>query len=308
MEIIDDLSKANPGRSTVLTIGSFDGVHLGHRFLIRQVTRRARETGLLSCLVTFYPHPRMVLFPHSDTKYITTPGEQAALLEKLGIDLLAILRFDLELARTSAEGFIRKVHSSLRMKEIWVGVDFTFGRDREGDLALLRRMGKEMDFAVHVVRPICAGGEAISSTRIRSLLREGRVKEAAELLGRFYRLAGKVVRGADRGRSLGFPTANLEVRAERAVPARGVYAVYVLLGEERFQGVANIGVRPSFGGGKYTVEAHIFDFDGDLYGQDIVVEFVERLRSERMFKSVEELVSQIGSDVRRAREILAKSG
>ncbi len=305
--MIDDLSQANLDCDTVLTIGAFDGVHRGHQHLIRQLVQEARRTQRLAGLITFYPHPNAVLFPYNPTYYLTTPGEKAALLERMGLDVLAILPFDRKMAQTPARDFVEMICRHLHMAELWVGADFALGRNREGDVAALEAMGRELGFAVRVVEPLTWRGEPISSTRIRSLLLKGRVREAAELLGRYPSVSGEVVRGSLRGRCLGFPTANLRVRPERAIPADGVYAAYARLGEERYQGVANIGVRPSFEiAGERLVEIHILDFERDIYGCDLVVEFVERLRSERRFERVEELVAQIKRDIAQARRILAE--
>lgn len=306
MQVIDNFSQAKLNRDALVTIGAFDGVHLGHQHLIKQLVQEARRTDRLATLITFHPHPSAVLSSHNPASYLTTPGEKAALLEKLGLDLLAILPFDRKMARTPASDFISMVCQHLRMKELWIGADFALGRDRRGDVAALKAMGQEMGFTVHVIEPLTWQGEAISSSRIRSLLLKGRVREAAKLLGRYPSLAGKVVRGAERGRCLGFPTANLDVRKERAVPADGVYAVYVLVGEERYQGVANIGVRPTFGDTERIVETHLMDFQGDLYGLDLVVEFVERLRSEQWFLDVKDLTAQIKKDIDQARQILSE--
>jgi len=305
MQIIDDLSQAHLDQDTILTIGAFDGVHRGHQYLIGQLLQRARQTRRLAGLITFHPHPSAVLSPGNPTRYLTTPGEKVALLERLGLDLVAILPFNQEVARTSARDFIGMVCRQLRMRELWVGKDFALGYGREGTPEVLRALGQEMGFSVEMITPLVWKGEVISSTRIRSLLFRGQVREAAELLGRYPSLAGEVVRGAQRGRCLGFPTANLEIRAERAVPANGIYAVYAILGEERYQGVANVGVRPTFDNGERTVETYILDFDADIYGCDLVVEFVQRLRSEKRFTEIRELIAQIERDIVEARRILA---
>jgi len=305
MQIIDDLSQAHLDQDTILTIGAFDGVHRGHQYLIGQLLQRARQTRRLAGLITFHPHPSAVLSPGNPTRYLTTPGEKVALLERLGLDLVAILPFNQEMAHTSARDFIGMVCRQLRMRELWVGKDFALGYGREGTPEVLRALGQEMGFSVEMITPLVWKGAVISSTRIRSLLFRGQVREAAELLGRYPSLAGEVVRGAQRGRCLGFPTANLEIRTERAVPANGIYAVYAILGEERYQGVANVGVRPTFDNGERTVETYILDFDADIYGCDLVVEFVQRLRSEKRFTEIRELIAQIERDIVEARRILA---
>jgi riboflavin kinase/FMN adenylyltransferase len=305
MQIIDDLSQVDLDKDTILTIGAFDGVHRGHQYLIRQLLQRARRTHRLAGLITFHPHPSAVLSPRNPTRYLTTPGEKAALLERLGLDILAILPFNKEMAQTLARDFIEMVSRQLRMRELWIGKDFALGYGREGTPDVLRALGQEMGFSVETITPLIWKGEIISSTRIRSLLFRGQVRRAAELLGRYPSLAGEVVRGAQRGRCLGFPTANLEVRAERAIPANGIYAVYTILGKERYQGVANVGVRPSFDNGEHTVEIYILDFEANIYGYDLVVEFVQRLRPEKRFTDIKDLTVQIEKDIVQARRILA---
>jgi riboflavin kinase/FMN adenylyltransferase len=305
MQIIDDLSQVDLEKDTILTIGAFDGVHRGHQYLIRQLLQKARRTHRLAGLITFHPHPSAVLSPRNPTRYLTTPGEKAALLERLGLDIVAILPFNREMAQTSAQRFIEMVSRQLHMTELWVGKDFALGYGREGTPDVLRALGQEMGFSVETITPLIWKGEIISSTRIRSLLFRGQVRKAAELLGRYPSLAGEVVRGAQRGRCLGFPTANLEVRAERAIPANGIYAVYTILGKERYQGVANVGVRPSFDNGERTVEIYILDFEANIYGYDLVVEFVQRLRPEKRFTDIKDLTAQIEKDIVQARRILA---
>jgi riboflavin kinase/FMN adenylyltransferase len=304
MLVIDDLYHVNLDRETILTIGSFDGVHRGHQHLIGQVVQRAREKSMLAGAVTFYPHPRTVLTPHNSPPYLTTLGEQIALLEKLELDLLTILAFDRQLAQTSAQDFVEALRAHLRLKELWIGAGFALGRNRQGTLPVLKALGRQLGFGVMEVEPLKIDGEPISSTRIREHLAAGEVRQAAALLGRLPSLSGEVIAGARRGQLLGFPTANLAVRPERSVPANGVYAVYAILGRARYPAVANVGVRPSFDNGERTVETHILDFDREIYGVDLVVEFVERLRDERKFNHIEDLLAQIGRDVERARRIL----
>jgi riboflavin kinase / FMN adenylyltransferase len=304
MNIIEDLAKANVQQETILTIGSFDGVHHGHQALIRGVVDRARSTGRLAGVVTFHPHPATVLAPGNAPRYLTTPGEKAALFERLGLDLLILLPFDRQVAAMPAADFMGRVAFYLRPRELWVGADFALGRNREGDVRSLRQLGEKLGYEIHEIPPIREDGRAISSSRIRELLRQGEVEEAGRLLGRYPTVSGEVVMGAQRGRGLGYPTANLKVRPERAVPANGVYAVYALLGTERYPGVANVGVRPSFDNGERTVETHIFGFDQEIYGCDLVVEFVARLRDERRFSDIRELVEQMAQDSEKARQIL----
>lgn len=304
MQLIDDLSQANLHQDTVLTIGSFDGVHRGHQHLIGQIMRRAHEKNLLAGLLTFYPHPVAILAPGQAPPNLTTPGEKVALLEKLGLDLMAILPFNRQVAQTSARDFMRAVSRHLHPRELWIGPNFALGQNRGGNVSVLHTLGQELGFTVTQVEPLLWEGAIISSTRIRHHLAAGQVRQAATLLGRYPSLSGEVVLGARRGRQLGIPTANLAVRPDWAIPADGVYAVYAVLGQERHPGVANVGVRPSFDNGERTVETHILDFDEDIYGIDLVVEFVERLRDEQRFSNVGDLMAHIAQDIKKARHIL----
>ncbi len=305
MRLIDNLTETIVEEPTVVTIGAFDGLHFGHQELVKELVGHARQTGRASALVTFHPHPRTVLRPWLGPKVLTTPGEKAALLAQWGLDILVLLRFTPQLAATPAESFVRLLVEHLRMAELWVGPDFALGRGREGDVPALRRMGERWGFTVHIVEPVVRNGRVVSSTWVRELLQAGQVAEARQLLARPYALAGEVVSGDRRGRCLGYPTANLAVRPERALPPDGVYAVYALIGEQRLPAVANIGERPSFNTGRRAIEVHVLDYRGDLYGQDLVIEFVKRLRPERRFEDICDLIEQIERDVRRARQLFA---
>jgi len=304
MKIIHDLQEANVTRDTVLTVGAFDGLHLGHQDLLRRLIRRARQTERLSGAVTFDPLPRTVLDPSNNAICLTTSEEKIELLQQWGLDLLVILPFTAELARTSARDFLQLLCEHLRMTELWVGWDFALGRGRKGDVHTLKKLGASMGFHVHVITPVRDGEVVISSTQIRHLLSQGRVDEAAEMLGRYHQLKARVVQGIARGRELGFPTANLQVPAHCLVPANGVYAVYAIVQDKRYPAVANIGTRPTFGGGERNIEVHLLDFSADLYGEEISVQFVQRLRDERHFPSAKALRAQIEQDIARAREIL----
>ncbi len=306
MDVIDDLTRLDLQQPTILTIGAFDGVHLGHQNLIGAVVDRARETDRLAALITFHPHPAGVLVPERAPRYLTTPGEKVAILERLGLDIVVLWPFDRRLAVTPAREFMQRVCRHLRPAELWVGSDFALGRKREGDTSRLRELGRELGYETHVVAPIVLDGRTVSSTRIRALLRQGHVEAATRLLGRHPQLSGEVVPGAGRGHALGFPTANLEVRAERAVPADGVYATFAVLGNERYPALTNVGFRPSFDNGRHTIESHILDFEQDIYGCDLVVEFVARLRDEQRFEEPDQLMAQIQRDIAAAREILGR--
>lgn len=305
MRVITDLGEAELERDSILTVGIFDGVHLGHRYLIEGMVGRAREKALLAGAVTFDPHPHEILFPHEPILYLNTLEERIRLLGVLGLDLLVVISFTPQVACTTAEAFIRSLHDHLRPREIWVGQGFAFGYRREGDASQLKVLGSKLGFEVHLVEPLRVGGEPVSSSKIRALISEGRIEEAAEFLGRYPTVTGRVIVGARRGKELGFPTANLEVPEKRVIPADGVYAARVQWSGS-YPAVANVGTRPTFGEGKRLVEAHILDFEGDLYGAELRVEFIERLRPERKFASVEELVSQMHMDVSWTRKILGQ--
>jgi len=304
MRVIRELNRVQVDRDTVLTIGAFDGLHLGHQDLLRRLVRQASQTDRLSCVLTFDPHPRALFSSAANALCLTTTDDKAAILRQWGLDLLIVLPFTPELARTSARDFMQMLVSALHMSELWVGWDFALGRDREGDVRALRALGKSMGYAVHEIEPVLEGGVLVSSTRIRTLLAAGNVREAGELLGRYYALQGRVVRGVGRGKQLGFPTANLEPAQGCVVPATGVYAAYVVVGNARYRAAVNIGVRPTFDLQGRLIEAHLLDFEGDLCGQPITIQLVERLREERRFAGPDALRAQIGRDVARVREVL----
>jgi riboflavin kinase/FMN adenylyltransferase len=306
MQVIDNLSKGNFNAPSFVTVGSYDGVHIGHQYLLKQMKGAAAQAGCLAVMVTFHPRPQAVLAPDRPVTYLTMPDEKIAVLDSLGLDLTAVLRFTREMARTSAADFVAGLVRHLKMRQLWVGADFALGRNREGDIPRLRQLGQTMGFEVAVVEPFIQGGEVVSSTRIRHLLTAGEIRQATALLGRYPSLAGRVTTGARRGRRLGFPTANLSIMAERVIPADGVYAGFAWVNERRYPAVANIGVRPSFSETERIVEAHLLDFSDDLYGLDLKLEFVERLRPEKRFEALDALVTQIRADAERAALLLAQ--
>ena len=306
MQVIDELSKANLNAPSFVTIGSYDGVHIGHQHLLKQMKGAAARAGCLAVMVTFHPRPQAVLAPDRPVTYLTMPDEKIALLEGLGLDLAAVLRFTRETAQTPAADFVAGLVTHLKMRQLWAGADFALGRNREGDIPRLRELGQTMGFEVAVVEPLVQAGEVVSSTRIRNLLAVGEIRQATALLGRYPSLVGRVTTGARRGRQLGFPTANLALMAERVIPADGVYAGFAWVNGRRYPAVTNIGVRPSFSETARTVEAHLLDFSGDLYGVDLRLEFVERLRPEKRFEALDALVTQIRADAERAALLLAQ--
>lgn len=292
--------------SCSLTIGSFDGVHRGHQALIQDLVHHAQQQDHPAVVMTFYPHPSVVLRDRKPAFYINTPDEKAELLGQLGVDIVVTQPFNLELSRVSAEDFLGHLKRYSGFDHLWIGENFALGHNRRGDRFFLEQEGQTRGFALHVVTPVLVSGEVVSSTRVREALRSGDVARVERYLGRPFELPGKVVRGAGRGHKLGFPTANLEIWNERAFPRTGVYACIAEVEAKRWKAVTNIGVRPTFDGGDAspTVEAHLLDFTGDLYEEEIRLAFIARLRDERRFSHPEALMERIQLDIDRAKEVL----
>ncbi|MFQ5615398.1 MAG: bifunctional riboflavin kinase/FAD synthetase [Anaerolineales bacterium] len=291
-----------------LTIGSFDGVHRGHQKILQKLTTGARSAGAPVVVLTFDPHPIVVLRPEKPPSFLTTPQEKARLLGKLGVDIVVIHPFDREVASHSARAFLSRLKAHLNFTQFWVGYDFAMGQNREGDIPALRRLGAEMGYELKVISPVEVDGQVISSSQIRALLTGGQVREAFGLLGRPYRVGGMVIEGAKRGHTIGIPTANLDIEASRVVPYRGVYVCQAHVNGQAWDAVANIGIRPTFESDPDipSVEAHLLDFSGDdLYGKVVQLDFITRLRGEQKFPNVQTLIEQIHTDIARAREILA---
>jgi len=293
-----------PQRPTHLAIGVFDGVHLGHRALIAHLARGARQDGATAVAATFEPLPIQALAPGAPASALSNIADRVRLLREAGADAVAVFRFDDAFAQLSADEFLDRVRGACDVRRIVVGPDFHFGRRAEGDCDKLRERGKRDGFTVDVVTPIEVDGAIVSSTRIRNLLLAGDVEAAARLLGRPYTLRGRVVHGAKRGRSLGFPTINLALPKERLLPRDGIYAMWAEMGEGRFKAAASLGVRPTFGGGERVLEAYLLDFSGEIYGEEVEVAFMRRLRDEIAFASPAELSAQIARDVEETRSAL----
>jgi riboflavin kinase/FMN adenylyltransferase len=282
----------------------FDGVHLGHRALIAQLARGARQEGAKAVAATFDPLPIRALAPGAPASALSDVGGRVRLLREAGAEAVVVFRFDEAFARLSADEFVDRVRGACDVRRIVVGPDFHFGRRAEGDVEKLRARGKRDGFVADVVTPIEIDGAIVSSTRIRNLLLAGDVEAAARLLGRAYSIRGRVVHGAKRGRALGFPTINLALPKERLLPRDGIYAMWAEMGEGRFKAAASLGVRPTFGGGERVLEAYLLDYSGELYGADVEVAFVKRLRDEIAFASPAELSAQIARDVEETRSAL----
>jgi len=307
MKLYRDLAGEPLERPSSVSIGVFDGVHLGHQQLIRKVMYSAQSEGHLSGVVTFESHPDELLAPQRGIRYLTTLEEKLDLLGTLGVDFVVALPFTKELAKTTARDFVVALADRLQMRDLWIGPDFSLGRGRQGSVDYLKGLAEELNFQIHILQFFRDGGEVISSTRIRSLISEGRVSDAARLLGRYPSISGAVVHGAHRGHELGFPTANLSLDERMMTPPNGVYASRIGWDTVLHPGVVNIGRRPTFEeGSRPLLEAHVLDFQGDLYGKKVRVEFIERLRPEQRFNGAEALITQMQADAAQARLVLGE--
>jgi len=294
--------------NSVLTVGTFDGVHAGHRVLIDVVREEANERNAKSVIITFDPHPREIITPgEGGIKLLTTLPERREILEELGIDVLLVIPFDRDFSLLSAEEFIRDIiYKKVGVSEFVIGYDHHFGRDREGTIDTLKELGAELDFEARVVSKQEIGEETVSSTAIRNIIsEEGDMQKAAQMLQRPYRLNGLVVHGDKRGRKLGYPTANIKPQDPRkVVPKNGIYAARIRVNEQWHGAVMSIGVRPMFDGDSRIIEAHIFNFDKSIYAQPVQLRFLKRLRDEKKFDTIDDLVAQMDDDKKQAAKIL----
>lgn len=307
MELVHGLPQPINELPTILTLGAFDGVHIGHQHLISTVVQRARLLGCQSAVVTFDPHPDLVIHPERDRLYLTSLEERTELIEALGADLLIVLPFTRELMAQSAKEFMWRLCNAVALRELWAGPDLAVGYKREGTLTRLREIGHEMAYSVHPAEPLTLNGELVSSTRIRNALNTGDAETAATLLGRSFALRGAVVEGDKRGRTLGFPTANIAVGEQHLLPANGVYVCKALVDGTEYGAVTNIGIRPTFNGTRRMVEAYLLDFVGDIYGEVVQVSFLHRLRGEQKFDGIAALIEQITRDIAAARAFLKQA-
>ena len=308
MEILRSIIELESLRGSLfLAIGVFDGVHLGHQAVISTATSHARSADGTPLVVTFDPHPVKVLRPYNAPHLLTATQHKIALIRDLGVEHLLVINFDKKFAATSPEKFVEELRAHSRpLREICVGHEWSFGKDRSGNLDLLKRLGAQFDFNVVGIAPVMVGGEVVSSTAIRQAVEKGDFPKAAEMLGREYTILGTVTRGDNLGKKIGFPTANLSAHSEQ-FPPNGVYLAEAWIGGVSYHGVINLGYRPTVSSGKSerVLEIHLLDFKHDIYGEDVEVRFVSYLRPERKFDSLEALVQQIQLDVRRAHELCA---
>ncbi|HXM46644.1 MAG TPA: bifunctional riboflavin kinase/FAD synthetase [Pyrinomonadaceae bacterium] len=309
MRLFHGIDNAKIARPTVLTLGVFDGLHLGHQLIMKTVVERARATGAVPTVITFDPHPRALLHPESAPPLLQTFDQKIEALGVLGIEQTIVIRFDQNFAQIRAEDFLRAVIADrLHAKEVYLGCGFAFGHGREGNIGLLLSVSQSLGFFADEVPELRLRGRRVSSSRIRELLQQGRVNLARRMLGRPYGVEGRVVRGAERGAKLGFPTANLHPQ-NRVIPRNGVYVTATLIDGQWRRSVTNIGTRPTFGSAnESSVETFVMNWSGDLYDDVVRVRFLHRLREEKKFGSIDELKSQIERDVARAQDYFARAG
>ena len=307
MKIYSDLTEIErPFYRPALTIGNFDGVHLGHQALFRKVVEIASKRNGDKVALTFHPHPMKVLRPENPPKLISTLDQKIELIMAAGIEHLICLPFSKEFANTTAKDFVQKIlYNTIGVEDLVVGYDYACGKGREGNIEFLKRMGEKLGFKVHVIPPVTVDGMIVSSSVIRELVKKGEMRQVKKMLGRYYQIRGVVQKGKKRGGPVvGFPTANLSINEEDLCPKPGVYAVQVVHGDKLYSGVINIGINPTFGDGRLGAEVHIFNFDKDIYGHEIKVNLVERIRDEKKFSGPKELSEQIKKDIEKAKKIL----
>lgn len=292
-------------KNPVLTIGNFDGVHLGHQHLFAKVKERAAQIGGETIVYTFDPHPMEILAPERKPLLITSFAEKLRLIAEQGINVIICAPFSKKFANQTPDDFVKKIlHEQIKIRYLYVGHDYTFGKDRRGDISLLKDLGEKLGFQVEVVRAVKVNGKIVSSTRIREFIQQGLMEEAAHMLGRFYLIQGQVIPGHGRGsKKLGFPTANIQPE-NSLIPKPGIYATWSFYAGKKYASVANLGWNPTFHDQNFSIEVHILDFHQDIYGETLRVEFVKRIRDEIMFARPEELSKQIKQDIIKAKEFL----
>jgi riboflavin kinase/FMN adenylyltransferase len=292
-------------RDSNVTIGNFDGIHLGHQEILKRTVRESREANRRSIVITFDPHPQKVIHPERRPFFLlTTAEEKLRLIESFNIDIVILISFTTQFSKTTAEEFVRNIlWDKLHLNKLFIGYDYAFGKNKGGDAACLRTFGEKLGFQVEEIGAVMIDDTIVSSTNARLSILEGDVRGASRMLGRPYNMSGTVVKGFRRGTEIGFPTANIE--SEKVIPAEGVYAIIADVEGNRYQGVINIGYNPTFGNEELSLEVHLLDFQGDIYKKTIDIHFIDRLRDEIKFDSPDKLVVQIKKDIDRAKEILA---
>jgi len=309
MKIIKDLEEIERNEKSVITLGTFDGLHVGHQQIVNEVIRKSHQINGRNFLLTFEPHPRKIIPGRNDVKLLSTLDEKIEILEKLDLENLFVINFTPEFSRQSPEDFVKKyLVEGIGLKEIVIGYDHHFGKERDGNFEILQKLGNEFNFSVTLIPEFSTDSETVSSTKIRNALLAGDVVKAAKMLGRNYTFKGTIVRGDGRGRKLGFPTANISVDdQDKLIPAKGIYAAECLVENEKHSGLLSLGSRPTFHkDGEIIPEFYIFDFDKDIYDQVMQVNLINKIRDEEKFNSVDELIIQMKKDEETGRKILSK--
>ncbi|MEO1290761.1 MAG: bifunctional riboflavin kinase/FAD synthetase [Chloroflexota bacterium] len=304
---VRQLSEITLEQPSMVTIGVFDGVHRGHQELIRHLVAETHSNNRKAVVLTFHPHPDVVLQGIDERYYLTTPDQRATLLGEMGVDVVVTHPFDETVRDMRADDFVDTLISSLQMTCLRVGSDFALGYEREGDIDYLAQLGQEKGYELRPIEllKLHVDEDRISSSMVRSVLREGNVTKASDLLGRPYSVTGTVIQGDQRGRQIGFPTANMQIWEQQLLPATGVYAGWATLGDERFMAVTNLGMRPTFDGQSLSLEPHLLDFDRNIYGQQLTLTFEHRLRAEQKFDGLQALIDQLQKDVATGRNLLS---
>lgn len=306
MLVEEELAHLSPIKDTLITVGVFDGVHLGHKCLLEELVKTAKKDNLISVVITFRRHPQSLFEAGTGLKLLTSLPQKIKLLKDEGVEAVITLDFTLELAQIGPRQFVELLKKYLKMNGLMVGPDFAMGRNREGDIDTLRSLEKSMGFKLTVVPPVFKNSEPISSTNIRNALAMGDMEKVNGMLGRYFMLEGRVIIGRGRGRDLGFPTANIDIDPMQALPADGVYATLAYIDDKPLHSITNIGRRPTFAEREQTIEVHIFDYNGNLYRRNLKVDIIERIRGEQRFNSSEELIKRITEDIIEANAILSR--
>jgi riboflavin kinase/FMN adenylyltransferase len=304
VQVEQELAGYSLNCDSLVTIGVFDGVHLGHKDLISRLKELASQQGLCSVVITFDKHPHEVINPQAQPLFLTDAGEKAALLKKEGVDAVIVLTFTRELSQLSARQFLNLLQTRLRMKGLVIGPDFALGRGGEGNIPTLRKLGAEMGFSVTAISPVRKNGDIVSSTSIRRALADGDMEKVQRLMGRPFSLHGRVVHGKGRGAGLGFPTVNLDILPGQAIPSDGVYVTRAYVDNRTYPSVTNVGMNPTFHDTERTIESYLLDFHNNLYEHEVKIDFVRKLRGEIQFKNAEELTAQISHDIDQTRKAL----
>lgn len=305
MKIFKNFDEYSPKKPLALSLGMFDGVHLGHQYILKELTNKGQENDYETAVLTFWPHPRFVFNPNEDLQLLNTIEEKTQLIEKLGIDNLFLKEFDEDFRNLTGEEFVRQILiDQLNVKYLVVGYDHSFGKNKSGNFQLLETLSQELDFEVEQMEAINIHNKTISSTKIRTALQEGKIIEANEMLGYYYPISGKVVHGKKIGRTIGFPTANIEFDSIKLLPKKGAYIVEVFIDNQFHKGMLSIGTNPTVNGEKLTVEVYILNFNEDIYGKDIHIRFRDFLHEEIKFENLEKLIEKLEDDKKRTEQFI----